>query len=144
VAPYASTRNGGHASARLSSTIGCGTIFRLAPDGKETVLYAFSGNSDGAEPYGGVVADGSGNLYGTTIAGGGADGLGVVFKLSPRGKETALHAFAGEPDGAWPEAGVVFGPVREKHALSVQAFLGIAFNSLPTHPSFNIAVTRRS
>ncbi len=45
----------------------------------------------------------------TTIAGGGADGLGVVFKLSPRGKETALHAFAGEPDGAWPEAGVVFG-----------------------------------
>jgi uncharacterized repeat protein (TIGR03803 family) len=106
---YGTTRNGGHATARLCSTIGCGTIFRLAPDGKETVLYAFSGNSDGAEPYGGVVADGSGNLYGTTIAGGGADGLGVVFKLSPRGKETALHAFAGEPDGAWPEAGVVFG-----------------------------------
>lgn len=102
---YGTTRSGGGNGC----TYGCGTIFKLAPDGTETVLYAFTGGSDGGEPYGGVVADVAGNLYGTTISGGDADGLGVLFKLAADGNLTALHTFEGTPDGAWPEAGVILG-----------------------------------
>jgi uncharacterized repeat protein (TIGR03803 family) len=90
-------------------TYGCGTVFRLAPDRTETVLYAFTCGSDGGEPYGGVVADSAGNLYGTTITGGVNDDFGVVFKVSAKGKETVLHALDGANDGAWPEAGVIIG-----------------------------------
>ena len=60
---------------------GCGTIFRLRPSATpcksvlcpwtETVLYRFSGGSDGLYPmYGALVFDKAGNMYGTTYAGG--------------------------------------------------------------------------
>ena len=78
---------------------GCGTVFKIGTDGKEHVLYAFQGQSDGSWPWGNLIIDASGNLYGTTdVAGAGA---GVVFKLGARGKETVLHAFTGS-DGAQP------------------------------------------
>ena len=100
---YGTTRGGGGSGA--CGEYGCGTIFKLAPDGTETVLYAFQGGSDGGEPYGGVTADASGNLYGTTIAGGDG-GLGVVFELLSGGPLKLLHIFQGTSDGAWPEAGI--------------------------------------
>jgi uncharacterized repeat protein (TIGR03803 family) len=102
---YGTTRSGG--GSNRCGIYGCGTIFKLAPDGTESVLYAFTGASDGGEPYGGVVADAAGNLYGTTITGGNEQGLGVVFKLAAGGNLTALHTFEGATDGAWPEAGVI-------------------------------------
>jgi uncharacterized repeat protein (TIGR03803 family) len=86
-----------------------GVVFKLAPDGTETVLYAFTGGSDGAEPIAGVIEDQSGNLYGTTYSGG-AFGGGVVFKVSPDGTETALYGFCSQrncSDGAYPYAGVI-------------------------------------
>jgi uncharacterized repeat protein (TIGR03803 family) len=49
----------------------------------------------------GLIADSAGNLYGTTQIGG-ASGNGVVFKLSPSGTETVLHAFTGGSDGGAP------------------------------------------
>lgn len=101
---YGTTRGGGGSNA--CGDYGCGTIFRLAPDGTETVLYAFTGGTDGGEPYGGVTADGAGNLYGTAITGGNSAGLGVVFELRSGGAFKVLHTFEGESDGAWPEAGV--------------------------------------
>lgn len=84
---------------------GCGTVFRLAPDGTETVLYAFTGASDGSDPEGALAADESGNFYGTTSQGG-ADGIGAVFRLAPDGTDSVLHAFSGEGDGANPLAGL--------------------------------------
>jgi uncharacterized repeat protein (TIGR03803 family) len=73
----------------------------------ETVLYAFTGGSDGGGPYAGLIADRAGNLYGTTI-GGGASHNGVVFKLSPSGAETVLYSFTGgSGDGAGPSAGLI-------------------------------------
>ena len=62
------------------------------------MLYAFTGGSDGANPFAGLIADRAGNLYGTTSRGG-ASGNGVVFKLSPSGTETVLYAFTGGSDG---------------------------------------------
>jgi uncharacterized repeat protein (TIGR03803 family) len=73
------------------------------------VLYTFTGGTDGALPYAGVLRDRKGNLYGTTIAGGDAAvcNCGVVFELSPEGAEQVLFTFTGDqdgggPDGSWP------------------------------------------
>lgn len=79
-----------------------------------TVLYKFTGNSDGQNPLGGVILDASGNVYGATLTGGVSDpcgpigpGCGTVFKLDPSGKKTVLHRFTGKPnDGATPAAGL--------------------------------------
>jgi uncharacterized repeat protein (TIGR03803 family) len=65
-----------------------GTVFKLDTTGKLTVLHSFTGRADGAEPYGALIQDASGNLYGTTSNGGnltacGGGGCGVVFKLTP-------------------------------------------------------------
>jgi uncharacterized repeat protein (TIGR03803 family) len=89
---YGTTEGGG-------GSCDCGTVFRLAPDGTETVLYAFKGGLDGDIPEGGLIADEKGNLYGTTFYGGNAGckgngiGCGVVFEVKPTGKETVLEIF---------------------------------------------------
>ena len=89
---------------------GCGTVFKLAPDGTETVLYSFTGGADGAWPRAGLVLDEQGNLYGTTFVGGsgcGAEGCGTVFQMTPTGTEAILHSFD-DSDGANPTGGLVF------------------------------------
>ncbi|MGA2075853.1 MAG: choice-of-anchor tandem repeat GloVer-containing protein [Terriglobia bacterium] len=80
------------------------------------MLYSFSGGTDGAEPYAGVVMDAAGNLYGSTDFGGNLNcnewegfGCGTVFKLNKADDETVLYSFGGAPDGAKPYAGVVMG-----------------------------------
>jgi uncharacterized repeat protein (TIGR03803 family) len=86
---------------------GCGTVFEVAPDGTETVLYVFSGGGDGGTPAGGVIADSAGNLYGTTFYGG-VSGAGTVFKLAPGGVESVLYSFKNSGgDGAGPEGGLI-------------------------------------
>jgi|SRR5208282_1628764 uncharacterized repeat protein (TIGR03803 family) len=62
-----------------------------------TVLYSFTGSSDGGDPYAGLLRDAAGNLYGTTEFGGSSND-GVVFKISKTGKETVLHSFTGGVD----------------------------------------------
>ena len=70
-------------------------VFKLAPDGTETVLHSFAGGpSDGLRPYGGLIAERAGNLYGTTV-GGGALTNGVVFKLVGTGFVTDTYTFSG-------------------------------------------------
>jgi len=96
---------------------GCGIVFKLAPhpDGTwtESVLHRFSG-ADGTYPFAGLTLDAAGNLYGTTVSGGGCSfrGLvtcGVVYKLAPNPDgswtESVLHSFSG-PDGVAPASGV--------------------------------------
>lgn len=82
---------------------GCGTLFKMAPDGTTTVLHNFTGQSDGARPTGALAIDGAGNLYGTTALGG--LGHGTVFKIAPNGTETQLYAFNGS-DGDQPSGGL--------------------------------------
>ena len=84
---------------------GCGVLFEVDQYGFYGVLYHFTGWVDGGVPYGNVIFDAAGNLYGTT-EGGGAFRKGVVFKLDPRGVYTVLHSFNGT-DGAYPYAGLV-------------------------------------
>jgi len=61
---------------------GVGTVFKLSATGQETVLHTFTGATmDGANPFGGLVRDAAGNLYGTTFVGG-AFGHGAVYKIT--------------------------------------------------------------
>lgn len=83
-----------------SDGYGCGVLYELDPDGKETVLHTFTGPPDGALPYADLLRDEAGNLYGTTTFGG-AFGYGTVFKLDKHRKMTILHSFA-NTDGATP------------------------------------------
>jgi hypothetical protein len=84
--------------------IGCGTVFALTPgpDGtwQETVLHQFGTGTDGSLPFGTLAVDASGNLFGTTLRGGGENGSGIAFELSPQDSgfwsEAVLHVF--QPD----------------------------------------------
>lgn len=113
---YGTTYQGGAASN--------GTVFELTPKGgggwTEKVLHSFGSGKDGASPYAGVIFDGAGNLYSTTVDGG-ADGLGTVFELTPKsgGKwaEKVLHSFNGN-DGEHPEAGLILDSVGDLYGAT--------------------------
>ncbi|MGB0104238.1 MAG: choice-of-anchor tandem repeat GloVer-containing protein, partial [Candidatus Sulfotelmatobacter sp.] len=96
---YGTTSEGGSLTSN-------GTVFKLTPtaggDWTFTVLYTFSDTpTEGGVPYGGVIFDATGNLYGTTGAGGIYSG-GTVFELSPTAsgdwKEKILHNFGSGED----------------------------------------------
>jgi uncharacterized repeat protein (TIGR03803 family) len=87
---------------------GCGVIFKVDRDGKETVLHEFDAYVDGYDPTG-LTRDRDGTLYGTTYYGGSPDqtdqglsGYGIVYKLDRSGKYTILHNFTGKADGGSP------------------------------------------
>lgn len=82
-----------------------GTVFKLAPDGALTTLYAFAGGADGGYPAGNILLS-KGKLYGSTTAGG-SEELGVIYQVdAASGAATVIHDFA-DADGAVPQAGVV-------------------------------------
>jgi uncharacterized repeat protein (TIGR03803 family) len=120
--PYAALIMGANGNLYGTTTEGgaCsfGTVFELSPQKSgtwaETVLYSFGSQSDdGVNPYGALIMDTTGNLYGTA-SGGGAHAYGEVFELSPPSgggsvwAETALYGFGRYPtDGAYPFAGLI-------------------------------------
>jgi uncharacterized repeat protein (TIGR03803 family) len=89
---------------------GCGTVFKITPNGALTTLYSFGSQSGGGtNPTAGLVQASNGDFYGTTLNGG-AGGNGTVFKITPSATLTTLYSFcsqSGCPDGSDPEAGLV-------------------------------------
>jgi uncharacterized repeat protein (TIGR03803 family) len=79
-----------------------GMVFSVTPGGKETNLYSFKGGTDAQGPQGGLIYSG-GELYGTTVFGGGSGcggaGCGTVFQISTSGAEKVLYSFQGGTDG---------------------------------------------
>src|SRR5580700_9626098 len=80
----------------------------------EAVLYTFVGGTDGSSPIAPLLADHSGNLFGTTIGGGAGcepEGCGTVFELSPSSSggwtESVLYRFQGGTDGVFPYGSLV-------------------------------------
>jgi uncharacterized repeat protein (TIGR03803 family) len=122
---YGTTAGGGDNKCEA----GCGTVFKLTPlaNGrwKETILHTFHFDQDGHAPFGGLVMDKAGNLYGTTTWGG-VNGAGTVFKLAPgsNGKwnYSVLHRFTG-PDGAQSYASLIFDK-SGKHLYGTTAYGG--------------------
>jgi uncharacterized repeat protein (TIGR03803 family) len=91
-----------------------GVVFELVSISggwEEKVIYAFGDQSDGGFPFGGVILDSSGNLYGTAVKGG-TLGYGVIFEMTPTRdgtwKEKVLHTFTDGHDGADPSSGLMF------------------------------------
>jgi uncharacterized repeat protein (TIGR03803 family) len=94
-------------------------MFRIAPDGVETILDGFSRDAgDGAYP-GALVMDQAGNLYVATAGTGGLSAAGTVFKSEADGTLTVLHTFSGGADGAYPNdliidpSGNLFGTTKQ-------------------------------
>jgi uncharacterized repeat protein (TIGR03803 family) len=91
---------------------GNGSVFEITPAGVLTTLYTFCSVpscADGFFPYGPLLQGMDGNFYGTT-SGGGANGGGTIYKLTPAGKLTTLYNFCSLPncaDGSLPYAGVI-------------------------------------
>jgi uncharacterized repeat protein (TIGR03803 family) len=106
---YGTTAGGGNSPSSPSWCYlpGCGVVFKIDPKGKETILYNFTGSTDGGEYSfeSALILDEAGNLHGTTNFGGDLScyaamgGCGVVFKVDPAGNETVLYAFTGGADG---------------------------------------------
>jgi uncharacterized repeat protein (TIGR03803 family) len=125
---YGATTDGG--ANNCSPVAACGTVYQLAPPAKkgdawtETILRVFQGkaSNDGELPAGGVIADASGNIYGTTSYGGTGDcvllgikgGCGTVYEFSPPRTEggawtyAILYSFKGGNDGYLPNGDLVF------------------------------------
>ncbi|HEY6763647.1 MAG TPA: choice-of-anchor tandem repeat GloVer-containing protein [Candidatus Sulfotelmatobacter sp.] len=127
----------------------CGTVFELSPSSSGTwtytTLHTFTGDANGGSPFGGLVRDAAGNLYGTTAQGGNltkcvgstyiGQGCGVVFKLSPTAsghwQESVLYTFQGGTDGGNPltdliidSAGNLYGTTEFGGSLSGCAKMG--------------------
>src|SRR5579864_2147512 len=102
---YGTTAIGGSGKGVCTPFGGCGTAFKLDKTGRQVWLHSFTfGN--GMQPMAGLLRDGAGNLYGTTLLGGDTKcykyGCGTAFKLDKAGKEQVLHKFTGS-DGLDPE-----------------------------------------
>src|SRR5450755_2970729 len=114
-----------YGTASSGGVSGNGVALQVNGNGTETVLYEFAGGKDGSSPQGALITDAAGNLYGTTAAGG-AYGVGTVFMITAGAgtvgtnggpaigkggsgpQETVLYSFAGQADGAGPQAGLAF------------------------------------
>jgi uncharacterized repeat protein (TIGR03803 family) len=94
---YGTTVNGG-------SSANYGTVYKVSRSGQETVLYRFKGKGDGAFPFGALVADSTGRLYGTTTQFGSSGG-GSVFRLNSSG-QIATTGKLQPSSGESPTAGV--------------------------------------
>jgi uncharacterized repeat protein (TIGR03803 family) len=108
---YGTTIYGGSLDSQGCYGSGCGVAFKIDTAGRESVLYAFSGQASGDEPNAGLIRDSQGNLYGTTSFGGDGNcnspaGCGMVFKVDAEGHQSVLYSFHGL-DGARPLGALV-------------------------------------
>ncbi len=126
---YGTTAYGGSGPCiLLGSKVGCGMVYELSPPTQkggqwtETILYNFQGGNDGDFPWGDLIFDKHGNLYGATQFGGGqgntcnqyfGGNCGTVFKVSPPKQqggtwtEEILHSYGGGADGANPNGDLI-------------------------------------
>jgi len=121
---YGTTYDGGILGGCFEGfAFGCGTVYQLIPPPaipgialtpwNETLIFSFTGGSDGGRPEGDLTFDDAGNLYGTTTEGGSCSlgRCGVVYELVPSGQgatESVLYVFQANGDGSYPVGGVVF------------------------------------
>lgn len=90
-----------YGTTQFGGSFNRGNIFKLNSTGQETVLYTFTGSTDGGIPIGRLIRDSQGNLYGITSVGGDPTcSCGTVFELTANGSLVVLHAFLGGTDGA--------------------------------------------
>lgn len=132
--------------------VGGGTVFKLSPTASggwsfRTIYNFGSHHLDGYNPWGKLVLDAAGNIYGTTIAGGNGSYLncnycGTVFKLAPtasgRYTESVIYNFQGGNDGSFPTAGLIldsagnlYGTTSEGGFFDSDQGFGVVFKLSP-------------
>src|SRR5213080_4600449 len=125
-------RNGHlYGAATTGGAFGSGTVFELRPtqagEWDFKTLYSFQGQPDGVFPYGALLFDRSGNIFGTTYYGG-VNGLGAVYQLAPRPigewRERVLYSFAGGGDGNSPISHLNFDSVGNLYGTTSEGGLG--------------------
>jgi len=107
---------------------GCGTVFKVTPAGKETVLYRFTNGADGGEPIYSVTVDSQGNLYGYTYNFFVAPENGSLYKITPNGMFSILHVFCSQSsctDGSSPASRPIIGSDGNLYGVTA---IGGAFN----------------
>jgi uncharacterized repeat protein (TIGR03803 family) len=152
---FGTTLAGGGGQVIPGELSNAGAVFEVSPPSggtawHETLIHSFNGDTgdpsttDGASPYGGLIFDARGNLYGTTAQGGSND-FGTVFSLSAPAAgatswtQTVLHNFQGYPDGVgaygslvMDTSGDLYGVTRNGTSLSVHsAQIGTVFDITP-------------
>jgi len=124
-------RNGHlYGAATSGGTYGSGVIFELTPRGGEwdfRTIYSFKGQPDGSFPYGALLFDASGNIFGTTYYGG-ANNIGAVYELSrrPAGEweEKVLYSFRDGTNGNSPISNLVFDSAGNLYGTTSEGGLG--------------------
>ena len=126
---YGTTSGGGTGTGCGAGIVpGCGIIFKLTPTAsgawEETILHDFTNNhTDGWSPQSNLIADASGNLYGTTYYGGSApNGGGTVFRLTHTAngwQETVLYSFKCAADGCSPYSGLALDAAGNLYGTTV-------------------------
>jgi uncharacterized repeat protein (TIGR03803 family) len=152
---FGTTLAGGAGDIIPGESSNAGTVFEVSPPSAgqtnwhETLIHSFNGDTgdpstaDGESPYGGLIFDAQGNLYGAT-AQGGLNDFGTVFELTPPASgtswtQTVLHNFGSYPDGAGPfgtlvldSSGNLYGVTENGTALSRNdAQIGTVFEVTP-------------
>ena len=113
---YGTTPGGG--------TFGYGTIYSITQAGAYSIVYSFTGDNDGSNPYSGLIKDKAGNVYGVTEYGGASGsqsaGFGTIYKIAAGGGQSVLYSFTGGDDGGHPldvlvrdKAGNLYGVARD-------------------------------
>src|SRR5580700_5774990 len=129
---------------------GQGVVYEVNTTGALTVLHAFQGGADGRTPWGGVIRDAAGNLYGTVEFGGdfsgkvcgGADGqgCGLIYKLDATGHETVLYAFKGAADGAYPVGSLLLDSAGNLYGITSYGGAGTGGTVFKLSPAGEITV----
>lgn len=135
-------------TAEYGGRFGDGAVVRLMPSNggwTESVIYNFTGRSDGYAPFSGVIFDNSGNLYGTT-GGYTSYGFGTVDEFTPSGSEwveNTLYAFQGGNDGEGSAGGLIMDEAGNLYGttdLAGSGGGGTVFELLPSNDSWTLAV----
>lgn len=117
-----------------------GTVFELTPEYAESVLYSFTGGSDGGNPVGKLTQDVEGNMYGVTYAGGltPSSAYGTVFRVTPTGVESVLYGFCRLTncmDGARPAGALVLDTFGNLYGTTIVGGMhdaGVVFKVAPS------------
>ena len=120
-----------YGAATTGGNYGSGVVFELTQSGVAgwhfRTIYSFQGQPDGSFPYGALLFDRSGSVYGTTYYGG-ANGIGAVYKLSPRligeWDENVIYSFQNGSDGNSPISNLVFDTVGNLYGTTSEGGLG--------------------
>ncbi len=131
-----------YGTAYLGGNSGNGVVFKLTPSGSgwtQSVLWRFSGGSDGAGPLSGIIFDNAGNLYGTTSYGS-SSYLGTVYELSPTQSgwsQTTLYSFT-ESDTGGGAGGLIMD--ARGNLFGITGFVGAAYELTPRDGSWSFTL----